>query len=103
MARIELDHARAVGAGRTNLPVRVDRGIAQCRDDDIAGPERCGYRFKSRLAAELCEGPVGLRARTVGIHARRSGIRIRPVGAAAGIAHRSAEALDEALVYLCAR
>lgn len=102
VARVELDQTRAVGAGRVNLPVRVDRGIVPGRDDRVSRAERCGNRLKPSLAAELREGPVGLRALTVGIHSRRSRIRIGPVGAAAGVVHRSTETLDERLVYLAA-
>src|ERR1700758_855793 len=100
MTRVEFDHTCAVGAGRADLPLRLDRGIPQSRNDDVAAPEGRGYRFEPRLAAELREGPVGLRARTVGIHSRRGGVRIRPVRAVAGVADRSSEALGEALVDL---
>ena len=57
MARVEFDYTRAVGVSRANLPLRLDRGISQGRDDDVAAPEGSGYRFESRLGAEL-----GLRA-----------------------------------------
>jgi hypothetical protein len=39
-----------VRAGRANLPVGVDRGILQRRDDDVA-PEPGGHRLEPRLAA----------------------------------------------------
>ena len=52
MARVELYHARAVGTGRPDLPVRVDRGILQSRDDDVPGPNGAGTGSTPRLPPE---------------------------------------------------
>ena len=51
MARVELDHARAVRASRGDLPLGLDGSIPPGRDDDVAGSERCGNRLEPRLAA----------------------------------------------------
>src|SRR5689334_7303300 len=100
MTGVEFDQTRAVGAGRLNLPVSLERGIVQGRDDYVAFPKWRGNWLEPSLGAKLREGPVGLRARTVGIQSRRSRIRVRPVGPAAGVLPRPTAALDERLVYL---
>jgi hypothetical protein len=91
-----------VTASSTDLPVRLDRGIAHGRDYHVARAEWCGDGLEPGLAAELREGPVGLRARAVGIQPRRSRVRVGPVGTAAGVEHRPAEGLDECLVHFAA-